>query len=460
MSPVFSCAGGSSAGIFFPAIQSGGNSFQRSVSPGNVRGTHVEVYPYSKRVFPGGARVLYRPLSSPLVCLSLWFRAGSRDEIPEKNGLAHFFEHMVFKGTKRYPGTQLVRRVQALGGSINAGTSLDTTDFYILVPREFWKEALELLCELVREPLMSSEDIESEKSVVIQEIHMEDDEPEEKLTRVLYQEVFKNTPYGRSILGEPVTIESLSRDDLLAYQEEYFQPANLVLSVAGDVPEKELYSYTERLFGWPFPSRFPNVSRDVAFPEGRRTRVEVDKELDVSRTYGAFGFLCPGVKKDASFSLRLLAAVLGEGVASRMNIQLREKTEIVDSVYSAYSAYQAAGIFAVGVTFMKGEKERVREKVHTELAQIILQPPNEKECQRARNLLKGGFYQAMETAQGNADIFGRYDTIDTVDRIYRYQAVLNNLRGEDLAETAEQYLSWEQSVTVWVGPGGCHEAVS
>ncbi len=442
-------AGGSSAGIFFHKSMMGERMEQKRHLSASL-GETGEIFPYSKRVFSSGIRVLYRYLSSPLVCLSLWVRAGSSDEMPEKNGLAHFFEHMVFKGTKHNPGVQLIRRVQAMGGNINAGTSLDTTDFYILVPREFWKEALELLTELVKDPLLSHKDIESEKSVVIQEIHMEEDEPEERLARLLYQQVFKNTSYGRPILGEPKTVGSLSREDILTYKEEYFQPSNIVLSVAGDLEENVLFSCAEEMFDSPYLSKIPEFTRSVTFLEPGNCKVEVG--MDIERTYGAFSFLCPGFRQDMSYTIRLLSTVLGQGIASRLNMQLREKAEIVDTIYTTYSSYQAAGLFVIWVTFLEGERERVEEAVQTELLRIVSQPPDEKECKRSRNLLKGSFFQTMETVQGNADMFGRYDAIDTVDRICRFPVVLNSLRGEDLVEMTERYLSWDHAVSVWVGP--------
>ncbi|MCS7242039.1 M16 family metallopeptidase [Candidatus Caldatribacterium sp.] len=407
---------------------------------------------YSKWVLPCGARVIFRRMDSPLVAVNLWVRAGVRNEAPEKNGISHFFEHMVFKGTVHYPGLLLSRRVQALGGTLNAGTSLDTTDFYLVVPREFWKEALSLEMELVTQPLFDPEDIEREKMVVIQEIHIDEDDPEERLAHILYERVFSETPYGFPILGREETVRQFTREDLLEYRDRFYHPANMVLAVSGNLKDGELFAFVEDLFA-PFA---PPEEFDTPFfpPLPIPERQIVECVMDVRRFYGAIGFLCGGIKSDDFYLLRLLSLVMGDGLGSRLNIALREERRIVDTIHTTYSYYEHAGIFAIFFTFSQGNFEEIEEAIQGEFAKLTYFAPTEEELERAKNLLKSGFFNAIETTLGSAELLGRLDTIDSIDRSLRALFQVERVRAHDLVEVARRYVDFERGTSVCIKPGG------
>ncbi|MEI6157215.1 MAG: pitrilysin family protein, partial [Atribacterota bacterium] len=375
-------------------------------------------FPYTKKVFPGGLRVIFHQKASPLVAFNLWAGVGVKDESLQTSGLSHFYEHMVFKGTTHFPGALLSRQIQAIGGTMNAGTSLDTTDFYIQVPREYWKEGLRLEAELLLRPLFEPPEIEREKMVILQEIHLDDDDPEEKLVHLLYENVFAGTPYGMSILGTEESVDRFHRDHLLQHQRGFFHPGNLTLSVCGDVKEEEIFSETERIF---FPQDLPAVSVSSPFPSLRLPeRKYIEAKMDIHRFYGAIGFFCPGVKEDDFYPLRLLSVVMGDGIGSRLNVRLREQDKLVDAIHSTYSYYKKAGLFSINFTYTEGEKERVEDTIREECLRFLTHPPREEELVRARNLLLSGFYHSIETTLGTAELLGRFDTIDTIDTIWRY----------------------------------------
>ena len=192
------------------------------------------------KVFPSDLKVVFRRMKSPLVTLNLWARVGVKDEEPVQIGISHFFEHMVFKGTTNYPGLELSRQVQAIGGNINAGTSLDTTDFYIVVPNNHWEKSLELIIDLVNNPLLIRLISNVRKSN-----HSGDTfrrrRSGRKLDTTLYHEVFSGTPYERSILGSKDTIAHLKRENFIYHQEYFYHPSNLTLVVCGDLPENQLF---------------------------------------------------------------------------------------------------------------------------------------------------------------------------------------------------------------------------
>jgi zinc protease len=406
---------------------------------------------YTKKVFPSGFRMIYRKMRSPLVAVNFWVRVGVRDEKPDKNGLSHFFEHMVFKGTANFPGNLLSRRVQALGGNLNAGTSLDTTDFYLVVPADYWREAFTLTMELLFRPLFDARDIEREKMVVIQEIHLDEDDPEEWLTHLLHQRVFGGTPYGMPILGREETVKNLTREDLLEHQRRFYHLANMTCVVSGNLEEGELFSFAEEsLSDFPFSWEF-DLPFFPPFPVPIRQIVEC--RMDVCRKYGAIGFLCGGIKSDDFNVLRLLSVILGDGAGSRLNVALRENQGLVDTIHTAYSYYEKAGIFTVFYTFSQGDRETVEEAVQRELERLFQEPPTEEELERAKNLLKSNFFNTVETTLGSAELLGRFDVIDNVDHPLKLLLHLERLERSHLLEVARKYFDMERATSILIGPG-------
>jgi len=408
-------------------------------------------FTYTKKVLPSGLRVIVKKMPSPLVTINFWSPVGVKDEEPDKNGLSHFFEHMIFKGTTNYPASSLSRRVQALGGVMNAGTSLDTTDFYLVVPKEYWREALELEVDLVFHPLFDPQEIEKEKMVVIQEIYLDEDDPEERLTHLLYERVFSGTPYGQPILGVEDTVKTFTREDLLEHQKRFYHPTNLTLVVAGDIAEEEVFGEAEKLMGEfqglenfifsPFPS-LPSPNQQI-----------VSCSMDVHRYYGAIGFLTEGIREDDFYLLRLLSLILGDGIGSRLNVALREEKGLVDTIHAAYSYYQKAGIFAIFYTFSQGKKEEIEEEIQKEVRNLISTPPRDEELVRGKNLLRSSLFSVLETTSGTAELLGRFDVTDSVDRVVHHFFNLGSFRSEDLVKMVKKYLDFERATSIFIEPG-------
>ena len=407
-------------------------------------------FAYTKKVFSSGLKVVFRQMNSPLVAVNLWARVGVKDEEPTKVGISHFFEHMVFKGTKNYPGFELPRQVQAIGGSMNAGTSLDTTDFYIVVPTEHWEKSLDLITELVLNPLFDPIEIEREKNVIIHEIHLDEDDPEEKITTTLYQEVFSGTPYERSILGAQDTITQLQREDLFHHQKTFYHPANLTMVVCGKVPEDQLYEKIDQYFknwGEPLNNSF---NLFPAFPKAQKKRIEIG--MDVHYHYGTIGFLGPGIKQEDFYLLKFLSIILGDGIDSRLNARLREKEQLVDSIHTNCSGYQESGIFSIIYTFDQSDPQKIEDIIQEEFENLLNHPPQEVEMNRAKNLLLSGFYHSIETTLGSAELLGRLDTIDTIDVIFRYLRNIQNIRIDHINEVLRKYLDFNYAKCVIIYP--------
>ncbi len=407
---------------------------------------------YTKKVFPSGLKVVFRRMKSPLVTLNLWARVGVKDEEPVQIGISHFFEHMVFKGTTNYPGLEISRQVQAIGGNINAGTSLDTTDFYIVVPNNHWEKSLELIIDLVNNPLFDPIEIEREKKVIIQEIHLDEDDPEEKLAITLYHEVFSGTPYERSILVSKDTIAHLKRENFICHQESFYHPSNLTLVVCGDLPENQLFEKINQFYkNWGKPlqnllNSFPPL------PKVQRKRIEIN--MDIHHHYGAIGFLGPGIRQDDFCLLKLLSIILGDGIDSRLNARLREREQLVDSIHTNFSLYQESGIFSIIFTFANNDPKKIEAIIQEECELLLNHPPQDIEINRAKNLLLSGFYHSIETTSGSAGLLGRLDTIDTIDTVFRYLKNIQNVQTKQIINVLKKYLDFNFAVSVIINPEG------
>ena len=408
-------------------------------------------FAYTKKVLPTGLKVVFRQMKSPLVALNLWARVGVKDEEPTKIGLSHFFEHMVFKGTTNYPGLELSRQVQTIGGNMNAGTSLDTTNFYIVAPENCWEKSLELLFELINNPIFDPTEIDREKNVIIREIHLDEDDPEEKLVTTLYQEVFSGSPYERSILGTKETISSLKREDFFSHLESFYHPSNLMVVVCGDIPENQLYEKIAQIYGnekKTIPNSF-NI-----FPRLSKTPMKRIKiNMDVHHHYGAIGFLGPSVKQKEEFCLlKYLSVILGDGISSRLNARLREKEQLVDTIHTNFSYYQESGIFSIVYTFTNSDSEKIEAIIEDECKQLISHPLQEIEMNRAKNLLFSDFYHSFETTLGSAELLGRFDTIDTIDTLFRYLGIIQSIQLNQIYDVLKKYLDFNNFVSVIINP--------
>ncbi len=404
---------------------------------------------YTKKILPSGMRIIFRKMESPLVALNLWAKVGAKDEQPEKNGISHFFEHMVFKGTQSFPQNTLARKVQALGGSINAGTSLDTTNFYLVLPGEEWKTGISILAELIGNPLFEVQDIEKEKLVVLQEINIDEDSPEERLIHLLYQEVFAGTAYGMPILGKEETVRSFTREDLVEHKKRYYHSLNLSLVGAGNVEEEEFFYQAEKAFSEvPLPETFWTVQpSEWCLKAGKFYR----EAKDVQRFYGVIGFPCASLKSEDFYALRFVSVILGEGIGSRLNVSLREEKQLVDAIHTSYSYYERAGLFGIFYSFLKGDPLQVQEAIWKEI-ELLTQSLSDTEVERARNLLKSSIYQVAETTLGSSEFLGRFEAVDTADRVLHYFIHLESMQKDKIQEVIAKYFKLEHATHIVICP--------
>jgi predicted Zn-dependent peptidase len=349
---------------------------------------------YRKIVLDNGVRLVTERMPAlKSVTVGIWVNVGSRDEAVGEEGLSHFIEHMFFKGTATRSAARISREIDALGGEMNAFTTRETTTFYIKVMDEQLQPGLALLADLFHHSRFPAEEIEKEKQVVLEEMRMVRDEPEEWVQDLHTQQIFGEHPLGRPILGKPATIKRLGRRDILGYIQRHYHPRETVVAVAGNFDQKRLLSLLDTHFG-----RFerPAASKRNRWPAEIHGGVQVhEKRLEQAH-------LCLGLQgisgehKDR-YAASLLNAVLGGNVSSRLFQEIREKRGLAYSIYSCLSTYSDGGMWSVYAGTRPSEAPRVVELVTKELARLCTKGIRRDELARARSQMKGSIMLGLES---------------------------------------------------------------
>jgi predicted Zn-dependent peptidase len=349
---------------------------------------------YRKIVLDNGVRLVTERMPSlKSVTVGVWVNVGSRDEERGEEGFSHFIEHMVFKGTATRSAAQISREIDALGGEMNAFTTRETTTFYVKVLDEQLKPALALLADLFHHSRFPAGEIEKEKQVVLEEMRMVKDDPEELVQDLHTQQAFGAHPLGRPILGRAATIRNLARRDILRYIEASYHPHETIVAVAGNFDPARLLPLLDSHFG-----RFerPAACKRNRWPAEIRGGLQVhEKELEQAH-------LCLGLKgipvehKDR-YAAYLLNAVLGGNVSSRLFQEIREKRGLAYSIYSCLSAYSDGGVWSVYAGTRPAEAPKVLELISREIKRLCTGGVRRDELARAKNQMKGSVMLGLES---------------------------------------------------------------
>jgi len=354
---------------------------------------------FSRQVLKNGLRLIWAPLeTAQSVALSIGVGAGQRYEEKRTNGLAHFAEHMFFKGTAKRPhAPDIASPIDEVGGVLNAGTSIEMTYFYTLVPQAHWPMGWEILSDILLHSLFKGEEIEREKGVIAEEINMYYDTP-----MIYVQEIFQNLLYGDHPLGwdsfgTKETTAALGRQDFLDFCQKWYQPENLVVVAAGNLAEEKFKLAVEGSFanrptlsvGKPLP-----VSEIEAGPKARVLFKESDQ------AHAVLGVPAYPVDHPQRYAAEVLAAILGGGMSSRLFVQVRERRGLAYYVRAGFDAYQDTGNLAISTGLNVSKIEEALKVILEELGQVKQNLVGEPELRKAKEYLKGHLVLGCEGTRG------------------------------------------------------------
>ncbi len=372
--------------------------------------------------------------------LGVWIRTGSAYETIENNGIAHMTEHMVFKRTRRRNARQIADETADIGGNLDAYTSKEFTSYYVWVLKENLARSIDLLGDMLTQSLFLDEDMEKEKDIVMEEIDMYKDSPEDVVHEMLQKSIWKNHPLGYLISGEKETVDRFRGEDLRKFVQEYYTAENIVISVAGNVSWREISSQLEEAFGGIKKAEKPHRLEVPVFCPCIYLE---EKDIEQVHLNLAYDSITSIAKERYAFSV--LNAILGGGVNSRLFLKLREEMGLAYSVYSYGSTFQKAGLFHMYAGLNANQLEPAIEAMGQELRLLKKELPQEEEIARAREQIKTDLIIQGENIKGRMNSNARelllFDRIITLDDTL---AMINQVHKEQIMECLEKWFVKEK----------------
>src|SRR5690348_5467732 len=406
-----------------------------------------EVRDIQKHKLPNGLVVITETMSHVRsVSVGVWVRNGSRREIPEENGLAHFMEHMVFKGTERRSAEAIAREMDSVGGMLDAFTSKEQICFNAKVLDEHLSIAFDVIADLVLRPKFDSEDLKKERKVVLEEIKMDLDNPEYLLHEIFTRGFWPGHPLGRPILGTPDTVKKFNRDALRTRFQNWFAPDHLVVTAAGHVTHAQVLELVQREFGSLEPA---GPAEDDGAPS-TQAPIRLEKKRDLEQAHLCIGVPSVPLAHQDRFGFAVLNNLLGGGMSSRLFQNIREKLGLAYAVFSELTPYSDAGMMTVYAGTARETVGQVIDLIVKEFRDLKESPVSEEELLRAKNHLKGSLMLSLESTSARMSNLARQELY--FSRFYSLDEILQSIGAvtrEDVQSLAREFFRPEQiAVTV------------
>lgn len=389
---------------------------------------------YEKITLDNGVRILYERI--PYVrsaCAGIWVGTGSRNEKSYECGAAHFIEHMVFKGTGKRTASEIAELMDAIGGQTNAFTSKEQTCFYGRVLDTHLELLLDVLSDMFFNALFSEQDIVSERSVILEEIDMYEDTPEDLASERLFSSIYKGNPLSRPVLGTPSSLGRMTGEFLKKYMHEHYLAGDVVIALSGSIPDNCLKYIKERFSGLK-----PGKEKKSKTPEYKPSFTVKRKRIEQNHLCLAY----PGCSfmDENRYTFQLMSSILGGGMSSRLFQSLRERLGLCYSVFSFVAAYNDTGIIGISTAHSRETEEKSIEAILNEIDKLCDCGVTAEELNRAREQIKANVIMGLESTSARMHRLGKSELClgtvpSTEDIINSYNRV-----------TREEILSLARSV--------------
>jgi predicted Zn-dependent peptidase len=406
-----------------------------------------------RTVLPNGLRVLTEAIPTMRsVSFGVWVNVGSRDESAGLSGVSHFLEHLLFKGTRRRSALDISAEIEAVGGETNAFTTREYTCYYARVLDADLPLAIDVMCDLVSSSVLAEPDVETERGVILEEIAMHDDEPDDEVHDLLTSAVYGEHPLGRLISGTAATVSAMSRAQIQRFYRHRYSAPNIVVAAAGNLDHAEVVRLVR---GTPLgegpdaaPAPHRRATRRVPVQPARVTV----RDKDTEQAHLVLGGPGLGRTDERRFALGVLNNALGGGMSSRLFQEIRERRGLAYSVYSYTSQYADAGLFAVYAGCAPGKVDEVLALARAELARVAQDGLTEAEVLRGRGMVKGGLVLGLEDTGSRMSRLGKgellYPKLLSVDDLL---ALVDAVTVEQVRAVAADLLARPMSLAA-IGP--------
>ena len=395
----------------------------------------------TKTTLPNGLTViLEEDKSAPVVAFQMWVMVGSADEKDSEAGIAHVFEHMLFKGTKKRGVGQIAKEVEAAGGSINAFTSFDSTVYHLALASRYFGTGLDIISDAIQHSSFDPVELKKELGVVMEELRMNEDRPGRKLYNTTLSTAYSVHPYRRPVIGYEKTVNGVTREKVLSFFSKWYIPNNMTLVIAGDFDAKKALGEIKESFNGFKKKPNPHLKRPSE-PTQSSLKIKVTAQ-PIQQSHMAIAFHIPALKDKDTYSLDAIASILGEGVTSRLYKRLKIDEELVHTVSAYAMTAKDPGLFLVTATLDADNTDKAVKAILEELKKLSYGGPAERELDKAKLSLESDFIYARETMEGKAEQLGYYQTISG-DLSYeeKYIEGIRKVTGEKIQDTVKKYFS-------------------
>lgn len=405
---------------------------------------------YSKTVLDNGIKVISERMDIVRsVSLGIWIGAGSRDEPAPINGASHFLEHMMFKGTPARTSRQISEAFESLGAELNAFTTKEATAYYFRILDEHFAVGLEILADMLQNSLFDETDIKAEKQVVLEEISLHEDSPDELVHDLFSDSVYNHHPLGKRILGTNKSVHSFNRKNIVEFYKSTYIPSNMVVAAAGNIEHSQLVDLANRLFKSKSGRIFDRHKQTPAKEQSRL--IVMDKPTE--QAHLCLGTLALAAKDKDRFVLSVMDNVLGGGMSSRLFWEIREKRGLAYSVYSYHSVHTETGSFCMYAgTNPKSAGEVIKVMQH-EIEKITSKKVSGKELYRAKQHIKGQLVLGLESTNHRMMRLGKSELAQ--GKIYSVDELIKKIdavSAEDIKQLANTLLAKDRLNLSVIGP--------
>lgn len=421
-----------------------------------------------------GHKIVLAQKEGGLVNVSTWVKTGSINETDSNNGISHFLEHLMFKGTNKYPAGYFDKTLEAKGAIVNAATWKDYTYYYVTLPKgENCKNlnlAIELHADMMLDPILPENELghpfdinnpenvkeKRERHVVIEEIRMREDQPWTKVYNAVNNAMYTKHPYKRDVIGFASTIASIPRDTIMDYYKTHYTPNNMTTIITGEFDNDEILKKVIKEFDFKGRKNFQNPSFGIDMPAQETKYIENKAQINTGFVIiGYLGPLACNIKEN--IALEMANIILGDGQSSRLYQNLIEKSDdtVFNIVGSDYYSFKDGSNFFVQANFNPEKKDKALELLKKEIENLIDRNISENEFNKAKKRLKAEFAESAETVSDISENIGYYMTVcNNLELVEEYSEILENYKVEDLKEYIKKYLPMNHAVVSVLMPEG------
>ena len=404
--------------------------------------------------YGSGLRVITEAMpATRSVALAIWVDVGSRDEHPSIAGASHFLEHLLFKGTRRRSARQIADAFDAVGGDLNAFSAKEYTCYYARVLDHDLPMAVEFMCDMVQDSVLATSDLEAERQVILEEIHMRDDDPGDLIHDLFAETLWKGHPLGRPVLGTRETIAGMSRDQVRRFYKRLYRPPHLVVAAAGNLRHRALCRLVEAgLDTGPRVKEGPARKVRTAGEAPPLTPSVAVRTRTTEQAHICLGTSAHSRRDAGRFAFGVVNAVLGGGMSSRLFQEIREKRGLAYTVYSYHSMFAETGLFSVYAGTTPGRAREVLSIVRDQIHDLMSGGLTDEELERAKGHLRGSMVLSLEDTSGRMSRLGKseisHGEILSVDEVLRRIDVVTR---EDAERAARDVFGRPMALAV-IGP--------